>query len=68
MSERSRRENVPPPPHRGGRGPRRFRFTYEDYARVFGVTVDTVRHWVWSGKLDPDRLESVLAMWAARRR
>jgi hypothetical protein len=63
----SRKENIPPPPHRNGRGPRRFRFTYEDYARLFRVKVDTVRHWVCAGKLDPERLESIVDVWVKQR-
>ena len=59
-SPQSRRQNVPPPPHRNGRGPRRFRFTYEDYARLYGVKVDTVRHWVWLGRFNPESLQSVV--------
>lgn len=47
---------------RGGRIPTRFAYTYADYARLYGVTTETVRNWVSIGKFDPADLRSVLAL------
>lgn len=55
------------PPWRGGRGPRRFAFTYADYGRLYGVTVQTIRKWVSAGRFDPGNLRSVLDLLAERR-
>jgi len=47
---------------RGGRGPIRFSYTYRDLARLYGVTVQTIRKWVSAGKVKPGDLRSVLAL------
>lgn len=47
---------------RGGRGPLRFSYTYQDFARLYGVTPETIRNWVSAGKLDPEDLRSVVAL------
>jgi len=63
---KSRRKNVPPPVHRNGGKPKRF-ITYEDYARFFGVKVDTVRHWAARGRFNPADLASVIRFYEERR-
>lgn len=63
---RTRRDHLPPPGYRGGAQPKKF-IGYEDYARFFGVKVDTVRHWVCAGKFDPADLRSVVAYYEERR-
>ena len=47
---------------RGGRGPIRWSYTYKDLARLYGVTVQTIRKWVSAGKVKPGDLRSVMAL------
>ena len=53
-------------PWRGGRGPKRFAYTYEDLARLFGITAQTVRKWASARRFDPDNLRSVIAVYLER--
>lgn len=43
-----------------GRYPSKFFFTYEDYANVFGLSVEAVRKHAQRGNYDPNDLVSVL--------
>lgn len=61
-----------PDPWRGGRKPRRFAFTYEDLARLFGVKVSTVIQWAANRtkrprRFDPSDLRSIIALYEKRR-
>ena len=50
-------------PKRGfgkGRSPARFSFTYEDFAQVFGCSVDAARKHAQRGNFDPHDLVSIL--------
>lgn len=60
------REHVPG--HRE-RGRKRFAYTYDDLATLYGVEVRTVYNWAAdSGRpFDPSDLESVCERWAERR-
>lgn len=62
---------------RGGRGPIRFSYTYEDLADLFDVSIETIRHWaskhtdkqtgkVSPARLDPRDLRSVLRLMQER--
>jgi hypothetical protein len=52
---------------RGGRGYRQLKFTYEDIARIKGVSLQAVRRAVSNGILDPDDLESICRYLQMRR-
>lgn len=50
-------------PKRGfgkGRSPRKFSYTYEDLASVFGLTVEAARKHAQRGNYDPEDLISIL--------
>lgn len=53
-------------PNHKERGPKRFIYTYGDLATLFNVKVDTIRHWVSNGKLDPYSLSSIVLLYTGR--
>lgn len=52
------------------RGLKRFTYTYQDLANLYGVGIRTIRNWVaGSGQpFDPSDLESVCRLWCKRHR
>lgn len=62
---------------RGPRRPRRFEYTYKDLARLFCVSLSTVKHWcsrttdkngnLRPAKLNPRDLRSIAALYLERR-
>jgi hypothetical protein len=50
-----------------GRGKRRFSYTYQDLARLLGMTEEAVRQAAHRGKFDPADLRSVVAFYVKRK-
>lgn len=48
------------------RGPKRFTYTYEDLARLSGVTIDALRKRISRGAFDPNSFESVIQYLVSR--
>lgn len=48
------------------RGHKVYGYTYLDLADLYGVKVDTVRHWVTAGKLNPCNIKSIIELYVSR--
>lgn len=49
------------------RGPKTWRYSWEQLGAILRARPATVRRWVWAGKLDPGNLEDVFRMALERR-
>ena len=49
------------------RGYKKFNYTYEDLASLFGIKIQSVRNLVSEGKFNPSDLESVFNYWLTRK-
>lgn len=52
---------------RGKRGRKRFRYTYDDIAKLLEVSVTTAKHYAHRGHYKPDDLESIARFWVQRK-
>jgi hypothetical protein len=49
------------------RGPKKYIYTIQAVAKVFGVTVRSIQLWQKAGKLDVSNLQSLFEFWQKRR-